>query len=72
MRYFLLFVLTVGLAACEPSDVVDVEITPPPAVDDAVEGVQRGIDGFNDAVQSFGGNEGDETEGKENTGNEEN
>ena len=72
MRYLLLFVLTVGLAACEPSDVVDVEITPPPAVDDAVEGVQRGIDGFNDAVQSFGGNEGDGAEGEENTGNEEN
>lgn len=72
MRYLLLFALTVGLAACEPSDVVDVDITPPPAVDDAVEGVQRGIDGFNDAVQSFGGNEGDGTEGEENTGDEEN
>lgn len=61
MRYLLLFVLAVGLVACEPSDVVDVEITPPPAVDEAVEGVQRGFDGLNDAVQSFG----DESTGAE-------
>lgn len=72
MRYLLLFVLAVGLAACEPSDVVDVDITPPPAVDDAVEGVQRGIDGLNDAVQSFGGSEGDGAGEEENTENEQN
>lgn len=67
-----MFVLTVGLAACEPNNVVDIDITPPPAVDDAVEGVQRGIDGFNDAVQSFGGNESDGAGGEESSENEEN
>lgn len=62
MRYLVLLVLTVGLVACDPGDVIDVEINPGQAVEDAVDGVQQGVDGFNDAVQNFG-NEG-ESEGK--------
>ena len=48
----------------------DVVLKPAARADEAVEGVQRGIDGFDDAVQSFGGNEGDEGGEEENTGNE--
>jgi hypothetical protein len=72
MRYLLLLVLTVGLAACEPGDVVDVDINPSQAVEDAVDGVQRGVDGLNNAVQNFGVGEGVGEEGAENGGEGEN
>lgn len=72
MRYFLLVVLTVGLAACEPGDVVDVDINPSQAVEEAVDGVQRGVDGLNNAVQNFGGGEEEGEEGTENGGEGEN
>jgi len=64
MRLLLLLVLISGLAACEPGDAVDVDINPSQAVEDAVDGVQQGIDGLNDAVQSFGegGGEGENEE----------
>lgn len=65
MRYLVLLVLTVGLVACDPSDVVDVEINPGQAVQDAVDGVQQGVNGFNDAVQNFGGEGESEGEGEE-------
>lgn len=67
MRYFLLFVLAIGLAGCDPSDVVDVDINPSQAVDDAVNSVQQGVDGLNNAVQNFGEGEGEN--GSENEGN---
>jgi len=69
MRLLLLFVLAFGLAACEPGDVVDVNINPSQAVEDAVDGVQQGIDGLNDAVQSFGEGEGENGAGSENENN---
>lgn len=72
MRCFLLLVLTVGLAACEPGDAVDVDINPSQAVEDAVDGVQRGVDGLNNAVQNFGEGEGVGEEGAENAGEGEN
>lgn len=63
MRYFLLLVLATTLVACEPGDAVDVDINPSQAVEDAVDGVQQGIDGLNNAVQNFGeGAEGAEEE----------
>jgi hypothetical protein len=65
VRYLVLLVLTVGLVACDPSDVVDVEINPGQAVQDAVDGVQQGVNGFNDAVQNFGGEGESEGEGEE-------
>ena len=72
MRYLLLFALTLGLAACDPSDVVNVDINPSQAVEDAVDGVQQGVNGLNDAVQNFGGGEGTSEEGAENGGESEN
>lgn len=51
------------MVACEPGDVVDININPPQGVENAVDGVQRGIDGLNNAVQNFGeGAEGGEEE----------
>lgn len=73
MRYLVLLVLTVGLVACDPSDVIDVEINPGQAVEDAVDGVQQGVDGLNNAVQNFGGEgEGEGNEGTTDSENEEN
>jgi len=72
MRYLLLFVLTVGLAACDPGDAVDVDINPSQAVEDAVDGVQRGVDGLNNAVQNIGGGEGEGEEGTGDGGESEN
>ena len=69
MRYFLLLVLTLGLAACEPGDVVDVDINPSQAVEEAVDGVQQGVEGLNNAVQNFGEGEG-EGEGETENGGE--
>ncbi len=69
MRYFLLFVLTVGIAACEPGDAVDVDINPSQAVEDAVDNVQQGVEGLNNAVQNFGEGEG-EGEGETKNGGE--
>ena len=66
MRYFLLLTLVLGLAACDPEDAVDVDINPSQAVEDAVDGVQQGVDGLNDAVQNFGEDAGDGEEGAEN------
>ncbi len=72
MRYFLFLALALGLAACDPSDVVDVDINPSQAVEDAVDGVQQGVDGLNDAVQNFGGEEGANDQGSENRSDNEN
>lgn len=71
MRYLLLLVLTLGLAACDPEDAVDVNINPSQAVEDAVDGVQQGVDGLNNAVQNFGEGEGNGEEGTENGGESE-
>ena len=65
MRYFLLLTLVLGLVACDPEDAVDVNINPPQAVEDAVNGVQQGVDGLNDAVQNFGEGAGGGEEGAE-------
>lgn len=63
MRYFLLLVLAASLVACEPGNAVDININPSQGVEDAVDGVQRGINGLNNAVQNFGeGAEGGEEE----------
>ncbi len=72
MRYLVLFVLAVGLAACEPGDAVDVDINPSRAVEDAVDRAQQGVDGLNDVVQNFGGDEGGGEEDTENGGESEN
>ncbi len=72
MRQLLLLVLTIGLAACDPGDVVDVNINPSQAVEDAVDGVQQGVGQLNDAVQNFGEGEGNGEEGAENGGESEN
>ena len=72
MRYFLLLVLTLGLAACEPGDAVDVDINPSQAVEEAVDGVQRGVEGLNNTVQNFGEGQGEGEEATENGGEGEN
>ena len=64
--------LTLGLAACDPSDVVDVDINPSQAVEDAVDGVQQGVDGLNNAAQNFGEGEGGGEEGAGTDGESEN
>ena len=69
MRLSLLLVLAFGLTACDPGDVVDVNINPSQAVEEAVDGVQQGIDGLNDAVQNFGEGEGETDAGGENEEN---
>lgn len=72
MRYLLLFALTVGLAACEPGDAVDININPSQAVEDAVDRAQQGVDGLNNAVQNFGEDEGGGEQGTENGSESEN
>lgn len=73
MRSFLLLVLTTSLVACEPGDVVNVDINPSQGVEDAVDRVQQGIDGVNNAVQNFGeGAEGGEEAIQNESENEEN
>ena len=72
MKYLLLFVLTIGLAACEPGDAIDVDINPSQAVEDAVDRAQQGVDGLNNAVQNFGEDEGGGEEGTENGSESEN
>lgn len=54
MKYILLLVLALGLAACDPEDAVNIEVNPPAAVQDAVDSVQQGADQLNDAVQNIG------------------
>ena len=73
MRYFFLLVLATSLVACEPGDAVDININPSQAVEDAVDGVQQGVDGLNNAVQNFGGGaEGGEEEIQNESEDEEN
>jgi hypothetical protein len=71
MRSLLLLVLVGSLVACEPGDVVDVDINPSQGVENAVDRVQQGVDGLNDAVQNFGeGAEGGEENQGEGEGEE--
>lgn len=69
MRSLLLLVFVGSLVACEPGDVVDVDINPSQGVENAVDRVQQGVDGLNDAVQNFGkgaeGGEESQNEGKD-------
>lgn len=65
--------LTASLVACEPGDVVNVDINPSQGIEEAVDRVQQGVDELNNAVQNFGeGAESGEAESQIESGDEEN
>jgi len=47
-------VLALSLAACEPDDVVDVEVNPPAGVQNALENVQQSVQELQEGVQNAG------------------
>lgn len=52
MRYLLLLILTLVLAACEPNDAVEVDVNVPEPVENAVGEVQEGIQEVGGALES--------------------
>lgn len=60
MKYLVPFLLVLGLVACDPGEVISIQVNPPPGVQDAVDGLQQGADQLNNSIQNFGEeNEGD-------------
>ena len=60
MKYLLALLLAFSLAACEPEDVVDVDVNVPDAVENAAGEVQEGVQEVGGALENIG-EEGAET-----------
>lgn len=68
MKHLLLFItLVLALVACDPEDVVNVDVNPSPAVEDAVNRVQEGVQGVGNTLENLGQ---DARERVENAGDE--